>query len=445
MKKILFFVLVVFPILAFGQKETPFRIVEQKINESSEKEKFSIEATYPKIETADGKALEAVNSAIFMHVDKAIYTFKEAVKENLEARENQPADMTYEIVIGYEVKQFDENILSLLIGNYEFTGGAHPASWSDSYTFDLKNDARIYFDALFQNEGYLNVLSTESARLLKEKIGKNAEGYWIEDGTAPEPQNFQVWNITPEGFLITFNDYQVAPYVAGSFEVTIPYEKFATSMRGPKFWLAEQAGYIDGSPANYCRNGRWASQDGQYGMAKISVPAKTRAYFYDDDNDCPNGKNCRRKAYLVQGDEVLVQREYGDFSCVWYQPAKGSETVGWIKTNELTAIAPNLIKSPDWTGVWSDGTSTVTISRSKTGEYRVVGESFWQGVGDNIHTGELDFAGKPEGNTLKVGEFGEEYGCVARFIKLGRYLLASDNLMCGGANVSFNGVYTKRK
>lgn len=41
---------------------------------------------------------------------------------------------------------------------------------------------------------------------------------------APTADNYAVWNITPDGLLITFNEVQVAAYAAGAQSVLVPFE-----------------------------------------------------------------------------------------------------------------------------------------------------------------------------------------------------------------------------
>jgi hypothetical protein len=38
-------------------------------------------------------------------------------------------------------------------------------------------------------------------------------------------ENYRNWNITPDGLMITFDEYQVAPYAAGPQTVTVPYSE----------------------------------------------------------------------------------------------------------------------------------------------------------------------------------------------------------------------------
>ena len=42
-------------------------------------------------------------------------------------------------------------------------------------------------------------------------------------GAQPLQENYGNWNITADGLLITFDEYQVAAYAAGPQEVNVPY------------------------------------------------------------------------------------------------------------------------------------------------------------------------------------------------------------------------------
>jgi hypothetical protein len=45
----------------------------------------------------------------------------------------------------------------------------------------------------------------------------------FSDGAKPMPENYDNWNITPDGLLITFDMYQVAPGASGPLQVLVPY------------------------------------------------------------------------------------------------------------------------------------------------------------------------------------------------------------------------------
>ena len=64
---------------------------------------------------------------------------------------------------------------------------------------------------------------------------------------------------------------------------------------------------------------------------------------------------------------------------------------------------------------------------------------------DNVHVGEIDGRYAPENGMIKYSDGDDEYDCKMTMRLVGRYLVVADNLKCGGVNVTFSGVYTKRK
>lgn len=204
---------------------------------------------------------------------------------------------------------------------------------------------------------------------------------------------------------------------------------------------------LEGNPENWCRNGAFPRESEEYKLAKVKGKKGERVYFFGDDDNCPNGKNCRQKSYLIPNDEVIVSRTFGKWACGWFQPKKGSETVGWIAVENLEFVKTDKIpEMKDWIGDWSYYDNSISIKPAKKARFfDVKGNAFWKGLGDNVHVGELDSTLKPDGNVLQVGEGDEdEYACKVTMRLVGKYLIASDNLNCGGVNVSFSGVYLKK-
>ena len=204
---------------------------------------------------------------------------------------------------------------------------------------------------------------------------------------------------------------------------------------------------FEGNPENWCRNGFFPRESENYRLAKIKGKKGEKIYFYGDEKDCPNGKNCRQKSYLIPNDEIIVSRTFGNFACSWFQPKKGSETVGWIAVNNSQFVEANEnFDGKNWLGKWNYYDNSIEINKSeKTAFYKITGNAFWKGLGDNIHIGELDGEAKPQGNLLKIGENSiDEYECGVTLRLVGKYLIAFDNFNCGGANVTFSGVYIKQ-
>jgi len=199
-----------------------------------------------------------------------------------------------------------------------------------------------------------------------------------------------------------------------------------------------------GNPANWCRNGAFASDSREFKVARVRGPRGARAYFYGEDEGCPApGAKCVRKAYVVAGDALVVSRAFGEYACAWFRPARGYETVGWLRADQLElAEADANPPASRWLGEWVMHENGFTIRRdAKAGVLRVEGSATWHGVGDNVHVGEVNASAAPAGNTLTL----EDDICTITLRLVGDFIVADDNGECGGVNVTFDGVYRKKK
>lgn len=122
----------------------------------------------------------------------------------------------------------------------EFTsiaGAAHPMTIIHSFNYSTTFGGPLNISDLFlSNSDYLNYISGVCIKQLTDYAQK--EGYtnindMITSGASPDLKNFNTWNIKDDNLVITFNPYQVAPYVFGTQTVSIPLSEM-TSMINPK-------------------------------------------------------------------------------------------------------------------------------------------------------------------------------------------------------------------
>ncbi len=221
--------------------------------------------------------------------------------------------------------------------------------------------------------------------------------------------------------------------------------------RKPLAWLlpwlylaatAATAQVVNDYPANWCRNGLFASDAAEFKLATVGGNWTARIHFLNDDDGCPSPEvKCETKSYLVTGDQVLVSRKYGSWLCGWYQPRKGGETVGWLPADKLVMSEPSAPPALiNWIGLWKYGRKSLDVRRDgKSGFIKVKGYAIWEGVGANVHVGGVEAAAQPRGSELVLVE--DE--CRVTLKLVGDYVVASDNSGCGGVNVRFDGVFRK--
>lgn len=242
--------------------------------------------------------------------------------------------------------------------------------------------------------------------------------------------------------IFTLTDEQMTKKISAALRLSaLPFLCVLLSAFAPRAAVAQDAG---GNPANWCRNGAFASDSKEFKVARVRGARAQRAYFHGEEEGCPGpASKCRQKAYVIPGDTLVVSRAFGEYVCAWFQPARGYETVGWLRADQLEVSETDAGPAPArWLGEWVLHENGLTIGRgTKAGELRVEGSATWHGVGDNVHVGEIDASAAPAGNTLALGDD----ICKLTLRLVGDFLLADDNGECGGVNVTFDGVYRKKK
>lgn len=420
------------------------KIVNKSFEEKNAERVFEISADYPEIVGLNSPNAQKFNDLAKSTVMREVAEFRKAMME-MDAEELKFAKergVSNYSEIGYSIPLANENIISVSFGNGTYSGGAHPNSHSFTLNFDLKNGKDLKLSDLFTpNSNYLKVISNYSISDLEKQM-ESPDDEWIRRGAGADSKNFRSWNLTKEGLQIAFDQYQVAPYVAGPQEVTIPYDKLRNILKVFEFAPLEYAN--NGNPVNWCRNGLFPKDSENFRIAKITGAKNEKVFFYKDDNEnCPKSANCKMKSYVIPSDEVIISRTYGNFACSWYQPKKGSETVGWISLDKIEFIESE--RNTPWIGDWEFYDNSIKIAPMKLdGKVKITGNAFWRGLGDNIHIGKIDFSGIPENGKLSLGDEGE-YECRVKMQRVGQFLIVSDNLNCGGANVSFNGIYRRKE
>jgi hypothetical protein len=211
---------------------------------------------------------------------------------------------------------------------------------------------------------------------------------------------------------------------------------------------------------NNCNGVDW---DNKRALVVSKVIAGPRINFikspYDDDfkaTPCPaDTEACRKNSYLVPGDLVLTGKTLGAFTCVAYQSPLARKQIwaaGWLPSSALMSVAPMPSpKLPDWIGTWYHPGGEITISRGDGGKLSIEG-GMTVPTAQDFHTGELQANVAPEKDAIAFVDDGsipfekaEEGECRVRIQRVGEWLLVEDNSGCGGAAVTFTGLYRRKK
>lgn len=129
----------------------------------------------------------------------------------------------YSLDISYEETTLAEQTRSVVFTISEYTGGAHPNSYFQTYTVDVSTGELLTLADVFRDvDTGLLAVSGLAAQAILSDMGEMADAQWVTDGTAPEPVNFQHWVLADNALRVFFPPYQVGPYAMGPQVVDIP-------------------------------------------------------------------------------------------------------------------------------------------------------------------------------------------------------------------------------
>jgi hypothetical protein len=200
------------------------------VEENGKGPDYTLKVVTPVLKGSSDPRVEKFNQLAAARVQQAVEPFK----NDLVNQPTTPISAGSYFSLTYALISPPGNLLSLQLHIEGYTdGAAHPYHITSSFNYDLEKGQEISLDQFFlPGIDYLKTISNYcTAELSKRDIGFEM----FSDGAKPTPENYTVWNVSATGLVITFNEYQVAPYAAGPQEVVIPYStlKEIINLQGP--------------------------------------------------------------------------------------------------------------------------------------------------------------------------------------------------------------------
>jgi hypothetical protein len=184
------------------------------------------------------------------YAQAAIGSFTETYLETREtvSSQNPPAaSCNWEYIEKMNFRKLKEQGMVIERELYLFTGGAHGIPGKKYYTLDLAEHKVLAIDDFFREpEGEtLRSIVMEELRLYS-----GLKGEFIEDGLplsqgifyTDDPAVSGNFFITDEGLGLCWEPYEIAPYVFGSIEITIPWETIRPLLRHDAMEFLEKCG-----------------------------------------------------------------------------------------------------------------------------------------------------------------------------------------------------------
>lgn len=117
-------------------------------------------------------------------------------------------------------------IISVVAQCYYYGGGAHPNSYTVTYTFDLSVGQFIDPAQIGDDPEHFRIAAAELLVQHAESLGEEyTSGFWTD-----YPEIISRWNetavlFTEEGMTVIFSAYELGPYAMGPVELTLGYEE----------------------------------------------------------------------------------------------------------------------------------------------------------------------------------------------------------------------------
>jgi hypothetical protein len=179
---------------------------------------YTLDAKIPALQGSDDPRVTNFNNEMTQLTQEEIVRFK----DNVRVTHPLPGSSGSFFDQSYTLLSPPGDLLSLKFEIMIYIeGAAHPGTHSRTVTYDMQAGADVRLEQLFRpGSDYLETIANYCiAQLETRDIGFEA----FSSGAQPVPENYGSWNITPDGLLITFDEYQVAAYAAGPQEVVVPY------------------------------------------------------------------------------------------------------------------------------------------------------------------------------------------------------------------------------
>ncbi len=200
----------------------PLQFISTPYSEEHKAPDYKITAQIPTMVEPTLPSVQKFNE----YLNNIVQTQIAAFKKDMELQPAVPFNAGSSFDVTYEEmgQSPSGNIWGLKINFMGYLdGAAHPYHYSITVNYDLTQGRDLTLDDLFlPNSSYLQVISDECKRQLTERqIGFDSDVF--STGADPLPENYKFWNVTKDGLIITFSEYQVAPYAAGPQVVPVPF------------------------------------------------------------------------------------------------------------------------------------------------------------------------------------------------------------------------------
>jgi len=196
-------------------------------------------------------SLDAINAVLKQAADTALSQGHQNAKELQETADIRKASGVADdglpqcaAYFNYEVKYNQNGLLSIVLSNYQYAGGAHGGTVQTAYTFDLNTGKQLSLTSLMKSgSGYQQQFDT---KIKAEINAREKSGMLVEIANSPFQTlgNNPDFYLSDDGIVFYFQQYQYFPYAAGIQEFPFSYDSIARDLKPSYRFLYEKLNRI---------------------------------------------------------------------------------------------------------------------------------------------------------------------------------------------------------
>lgn len=184
---------------------------------------FRYHIAYPSFtSTCNQKAVETINEFYLSYARRKerfcrLNLYPQAVEAARYITDNNPPFNYYEFDVAYQITLNKGCITSLYMEEYTYMGGAHGSTIRTSDTWDFKSGKRISLKELFAGDPKLQEKILKDIQQQIVKRLKTEPQTFFDDypKLLRDSLNLNSFYLTPNGTVIYFQQYDIAPYAVG--------------------------------------------------------------------------------------------------------------------------------------------------------------------------------------------------------------------------------------
>jgi uncharacterized protein YgiM (DUF1202 family) len=184
------------------------------------------ELVYPQISGLSTKSVQdMINNTLRNHIKNSMKN-KQAMLVDFEEwkkeydGEHPELELAWEYQTSYGVDYNKNKTLSIIMYDYQYTGGAHGQGVAETFNFSLSTGKRIFIEDVLKNSNNYIKVQRDAYNTMINSKDQFFNVRSLDDVSIDKHTQFVY---ADGGIKLVFQQYEVAPYAAGFPKVNIPY------------------------------------------------------------------------------------------------------------------------------------------------------------------------------------------------------------------------------